>query len=52
VTFVVLSSGYGMEDQRAAWIAISSRRCWRLLAIRFNWTTRSVKDWRRRRDGS
>jgi uncharacterized membrane protein YeiH len=42
--FVVLSDGYGMDTWRAAWIAICLTLAMRLAAIRFNWTTRAVKN--------
>ena len=45
VVFVVLSHSYGMDTQRAAWIAIFVTVLLRLLAIRFNWVTRPVKAW-------
>jgi uncharacterized membrane protein YeiH len=41
--FVLLSHRLGMETHRAAWISIFVAVALRLLAIRFNWTTRSVK---------
>ena len=43
VLFVVLSHRFGMDTHRAAWIAIFLTFALRLLAIRFNWATRSVK---------
>jgi uncharacterized membrane protein YeiH len=45
VVFVALSHSYGMDTQRAAWIAIFVTVLLRLLAIRFNWMTRPVKAW-------
>jgi uncharacterized membrane protein YeiH len=39
--FVFLSDTYGMETDLAAWIAIAVTLLLRLLAIRFNWTTRA-----------
>jgi uncharacterized membrane protein YeiH len=50
VLFVMLSNRYGMEDQQAAWIAIATTLLLRVLAIRFNWTTKAVREWRRRKD--
>ena len=41
--FVLLSNRYGIGTHQAAWIAIWSTVAMRLAAIRFNWTTRSVK---------
>ena len=43
VTFVVLSNAYGVDSYRAAWICIFITALLRLLAIRFNLTTRAVK---------
>lgn len=43
--FVVLSHRYGLDTYQAAWIAIFVSLALRLLAIRFNWTTRAVKSW-------
>jgi uncharacterized membrane protein YeiH len=45
VLFVTLSHGYGWNDQRAAWIAIAATLLVRMSAIRFNWTTRAVREW-------
>jgi uncharacterized membrane protein YeiH len=42
-TFVVLSHRYGVDTYRAAWICIFIITLLRLLAIRFNLATRSVK---------
>jgi uncharacterized membrane protein YeiH len=42
-TFVVLSHRYGVDTYRAAWICILIIALLRLLAIRFNLATRSVK---------
>jgi uncharacterized membrane protein YeiH len=39
--FVFLSDTYGMDTDVAAWIAIAVTLLLRLLAIRFNWTTRA-----------
>ena len=41
--FVALSYKYGVDTYQAAWIAIFVTTAIRLLAIRFNWTTRSIK---------
>jgi uncharacterized membrane protein YeiH len=41
--FVLLSYRYGIDTERAAWIAICFTAALRLAAIRFNWTTRSLK---------
>ena len=41
--FVALSYKYGLDTYQAAWIAIFVTTAIRLLAIRFNWTTRSIK---------
>ena len=45
VAFVTLSHGYGWEDQRAALLAIALTLLVRTAAIRFNWTTRAVREW-------
>lgn len=39
--FVLLSHHYGVEVEAAAWIAIALTLLLRVLAIRFNWTTRA-----------
>jgi uncharacterized membrane protein YeiH len=39
--FVLLTDRYGVETDTAAWIAIAVTVLLRLLAIRFNWTTRA-----------
>lgn len=39
--FVVLTHGYGVDTNIAAWIAIAVTLLLRILAIRFNWTTRA-----------
>lgn len=46
ICFVLLSHHYGMEVERAAWIAISVTLLLRVLAIRFNWTTAAFGKWR------
>jgi uncharacterized membrane protein YeiH len=43
--FVVLSHTYGWGDERAAWCAIGVTLLVRMAAIRFNWTTRAVREW-------
>ena len=43
VTFVMVSYSYGMDTYRAAWLSICITALLRLLAIRFNLATRSVK---------
>jgi len=48
VVFVVLSYYYGFDTNRSAWISIAVTVILRLLAIRFNWTTRSLREWRKR----
>lgn len=48
--FVALSAFSGIDTNHAAWISIAVTALLRLMAIRFNWTTRSVRDWRRRSD--
>jgi uncharacterized membrane protein YeiH len=45
VAFVLMSHHYGVTDQYAAWTAIGVTMLLRILAIRFNWTTRAVRDW-------
>jgi uncharacterized membrane protein YeiH len=46
VLFVVLSYYYGIDTNHAAWISIATTVLLRLLAIRFNWATKSVREWR------
>jgi uncharacterized membrane protein YeiH len=50
VVFVVLSYYYGVDTNTSAWISIAATLLLRLLAIRFNWATRSLREWRRRND--
>lgn len=50
VLFVVLSYHYGVDTNTSAWISIAVTLLLRLAAIRFRWTTTSVRDWGRRRD--
>jgi uncharacterized membrane protein YeiH len=49
--YVTLSHGYGWGDQRAAWTAIATTLLVRMAAIRFNWTTRAVREWWEHRKG-
>lgn len=49
--FVVLSYKYGIDVERSAWIAILLTLLIRVLAVRFNWTTRAFGRWRRRKNG-
>jgi uncharacterized membrane protein YeiH len=44
--FVTLAYYYGIEDKRAAWLAIAVTLLLRVLAIRFNWTTGAIKAWK------
>jgi len=48
VLFVVLSYLYGIDTNHAAWISIAATMLLRLLAIRFNWVTTSLREWGRR----
>jgi uncharacterized membrane protein YeiH len=48
--FVLLSYKYGVDTEHAAWIAIFITLLIRVLAVRFNWTTRAFGWWRARRD--
>src|SRR5262252_1856645 len=48
VVFIVLSYYYGVDTNYSAWISIAVTVVLRLLAIRFNWATRSLRDWRKR----
>jgi uncharacterized membrane protein YeiH len=50
VLFVVLSHVYGVNTNIAAWISIALTVLLRLFAIRFNWATRSVREWTKRPD--
>jgi len=50
ICFIALSYYYGVEVQRSAWIAIALTVALRLLALRFNWTTRAFRHWRARGD--
>lgn len=45
IFFVLLSYHYGVEVERAAWIAIAVTLLMRVLAIRFNWTTAAFGKW-------
>jgi uncharacterized membrane protein YeiH len=40
-SYVMLSYKYGVDEQHAAWIAILLTLLIRILAVRFNWTTRA-----------
>ena len=48
VLFVVLSYEYGVDTNASAWISIAVTLLLRLAAIRFDWTTRSLREWRRK----
>jgi uncharacterized membrane protein YeiH len=48
--FVVLSYKYGIDVQTAAWIAIMLTLLIRMLAVRFNWSTRAFGRRRKPRD--
>jgi uncharacterized membrane protein YeiH len=52
VLFVILSDHHGVETRLSAWIAIAVIFVLRVLAIRLNWTTHAVREWRwgRRKD--
>jgi uncharacterized membrane protein YeiH len=50
VLFVILSDRYGIDTNHSAWISIVVTLLLRLAAIRFNWATTPVREWRRRRD--
>ncbi len=50
VLFVALSYYSGVDTNTSAWISIAVTGGLRLLAIRFNWTTRSMRDWLKRPD--
>jgi len=45
VLFVALTQRYGFDTNQAAYAAIGVTLVLRLAAIRFNWTTRALKDW-------
>ena len=45
ILYVYLVQSDGMDAQRAAWIAIAATVVLRVLAIRFNWTTRAFSEW-------
>jgi uncharacterized membrane protein YeiH len=45
----MLSYKYGVDEQHAAWIAILLTLLIRILAVRFNWTTRAFGYRRARR---
>jgi uncharacterized membrane protein YeiH len=48
--FVVMSYFYGVDTNLSAWISIAATLVLRLLAIRFNWSTRSLRELSRRSD--
>lgn len=48
--FVLLSYKYGVDTEHAAWIAIFLTLLIRVLAVRFNWTTRAFGWWHARGD--
>jgi len=50
VCFVLLSYKYGVDVEHAAWISILVTLLVRMLAMRFNWTTRAFGLWHARRD--
>jgi len=52
VCFVLLSYKYGVDVEHAAWIAILTTLLVRMLAMRFNWTTRAFGLRPRRDDDS
>jgi len=45
VAFIVLSYYYGVDTNYSAWMSIAVTVVLRLLAIRFNWATRSLREW-------
>ena len=45
VLFIVMSYYYGIDTNYAAWMSIAATLVLRLLAIRFNWATRSLREW-------
>ena len=46
--FVALSYKYGVDVEHAAWISIFTTLLIRMLAVRFNWTTRAFSSWHTR----
>ena len=46
ICFVLLSYKYGVDVEHAAWISIFVTLLFRVLAIRFNWTTTAFGKWR------
>src|SRR5512134_595065 len=50
LAFVVLSFKYGVDVERSAWIAILVTLLIRMLAVRYNWTTRAFGKWHARGD--
>ena len=49
--FVVLSYNYGFDTEVSAWLAILLTLAIRVLAVRFNWSTRAFGWWHRGKDG-
>ena len=47
VLFVVMSYYYGVDTNYSAWTSMAVTLLLRLLAIRFNWTTKSLREWSR-----
>ncbi len=45
ILFVVMTYYYEVSSDHAAWIAITVTMLLRVLAIRFNWTTKPVSSW-------
>jgi uncharacterized membrane protein YeiH len=50
VLFVALSHVYGIDTNYSAWISIAATALLRVFAIRFNWTTRPMREWGKRPD--
>ena len=48
VLFVLMSYYYGVDTNYSAWISIGATVALRLAAIRFGWSTRSLREWRGR----
>ena len=49
MVFIVLSYYYGVDTNYSAWMSIAVTVVLRLLAIRFNWATRSLREWWKQR---
>jgi uncharacterized membrane protein YeiH len=45
VLFVVMSYYYGFDTNHSAWSSIAATVILRLAAIRFGWSTKSLRDW-------